>query len=800
MLLSTVLLCAALPQLPAKDLVEVALRGEDEAAFLMRVASDFDDHHGVSSEGIAVIYADDREQEYLRSLGFRLEVVQEDLTRFYAERAAADPGMRSAMGSMGGFRTLAEIEQEMDRLASTYPGQVSPKFSIGTSIQGRDIWAMRVSDNPSIQEAGEPTAWFDAIHHAREPMSGESLLLYADHLGSNYGSDPRVTRLVDTRNNIFIPCANPDGYEYNRQIAPNGGGMWRKNRRNNGGGSYGVDMNRNYDWEWGPQWGGSSGSPSSETYRGTAPFSEPETQGLRDYLAIAPPGVSVSAHSYSNLWLYPWGYDTIYTVDDPIFRAYGARFTANNGWPYGTGWEVLYIANGVADDYHYGQHGSISFTPEIGSGSDGFWPAPSRILPLFNDVLPAYLLISEYSGASAEIIDQIWTEVSGDGDPYPEPGESWSLELRVENLGVLGLGALLQLTSNHPEVTVLQSSGSVSVGPFASNLSSAFQLSFSSSAQVGTPYALDLDLDFEGLVTTEPLSIVLGQPRVLAYDDMETADFGWQVSNQNNYSWERADPQQTSTGGQTAQPGNDNTPGGTLCWVTGAAAGSSVGANDVDGVTVLTSPIFSAAGFAHVELEYARWFANLPGGPLDDRLLVEVSSDGGGSWTTLENIPNANSWQLASFSLEDYVPLTSTMRLRVTASDSPNNDITESCFDDVTLSTFSNLPTLGAWGEVSLGSQVRLQLSGPAGAFYEVWRSFTVGPGTPVAGIEGLLFLTGNIKTLLTGTFDAGGESERLVNVPNNANLSGRTVHLQIMADQGGPEAAFSNLLSVTIL
>lgn len=785
---------------PVKDLVEVRLRGPSEASWLFQVATDPLDEVPITPDGRALVLAGDAEQAFLAALGFRLRVLQEDLAGFYAARAAADPGSRAAGGSMGGFRTWAEILQEMDRLAATYPNLVSPRFSIGTSIEGRPIWAMRLSDNPTVSEPGEPVAWFDALHHAREPMSGESVLLFADWLCQRHGSGALATRLLESRDILIMPCANPDGYEYNRQIAPNGGGLWRKNRRNNGGGSFGVDLNRNYGWEWGPQWPGSSGDPNSEIYRGTAPFSEPETRAFRDALAVKPPGMSVSAHTYSNLWIYSWGYSTYYTPENSIFRYYGQRMTEENGWPYGTSWEVLYIANGVSIDWHYGTHGTYAFTPEIGGDGDGFWPAPSRIPALFEAVLPAYLMVAMWTGSYAERTDAAYSQVLGDGDPWMEPGETWDVALTYGNAGRSAVSLSLELRSPTPDVVVEVGSSSVTVPVRGSATAPALRVRFASGAQAGVPYDLELRETWDGVTTSEALTLVLGQPRVLGHDDMELADFGWSVSNQTNWSWERAAPQRTTSSGQTVQPGNDNpASSGTLCWVTGAAAGSSAGANDVDGTTRLTSPLFRASGFAHLELEYARWFANLPGSALDDELVVEASGDGGATWTRLEATPNANSWRTVRFDLEDFVPLTERMRLRFTAADEPNNDLTEGLLDDVYLRAVSELPSLGAWGEVALGASVRLFVDGPPSVSYKVLWSFTSGPGVPVPGIEGLYYLTGRVRELLRGTANASGLVDLLVTVPNNPALAGRTVYLQALLDEGGPEAAYSNLLTLVV-
>jgi hypothetical protein len=134
---------------------------------------------------------------------------------------------------MGGFKTLAEIGAEMDRLASTYPSIVSPKFSIGTSIEGRPIWAMRVSDSPTIEEAGEPRVFLDAIHHAREPMGGEAALLFAL---TSWPRAARRSRGPPREGGDLRPACQPDGYRYSRTVPAAADG--RESRRNNGSGSF----------------------------------------------------------------------------------------------------------------------------------------------------------------------------------------------------------------------------------------------------------------------------------------------------------------------------------------------------------------------------------------------------------------------------------------------------------------------------------------------------------------------------------------------------------------------------------
>ncbi|NIV14192.1 MAG: peptidase M14, partial [Aliifodinibius sp.] len=190
----------------------------------------------------------------------------------------------------------------------------------------------------------------------------------------NYGSDQEVTYLVNNRELYFVPIINPDGYVYNEQTDPNGGGYWRKNRRNNGNGSFGVDLNRNFGYKWGYDNNGSSPTPSSETYRGTAPFSEPETQVIRDFCLNHDFELTLNYHTYGDLLIYPWGYINALTPDAPIFTALAVDMTQYNNYSHGNASQLLYPVNGEANDWMYGEQTAkdkiFAMTPEVGPA---FW-------------------------------------------------------------------------------------------------------------------------------------------------------------------------------------------------------------------------------------------------------------------------------------------------------------------------------------------------------------------------------------------------------------------------------------------
>lgn len=295
-----------------------------------------------------------------------------------------------SLGSMAGFFTYEEMLEHLDRMAELYPHLITAKAPLPgeTSVEGRPIYWMRLSDNPNEDEADEPQVFLNALHHAREPNSLSQLIFFMWHLLENYDSDPEIQYLVNHSAIYFVPCINPDGYIYNQVTNPDGGGLWRKNRRLNDNGSYGVDLNRNYGYEWGHDNSGSSPNPSSQVYRGTEGFSEPETRAIRDFCNSHRFEVCLNYHTFGNLLIYPWGFSDSPSPDSYTFVSIAQEMARFNNYVYGTGSETVgYVVNGGSDDWMYGEQDTkpkiYSMTPEVGrSGAGGgFWPVASSIIP-----------------------------------------------------------------------------------------------------------------------------------------------------------------------------------------------------------------------------------------------------------------------------------------------------------------------------------------------------------------------------------------------------------------------------------
>ncbi|MFE0728366.1 M14 family metallopeptidase [Streptomyces antibioticus] len=287
------------------------------------------------------------------------------------------------------YHNYAEMTAEIDQRIAAYPTIMSKRV-IGKSYQGRDIVAVKISDNVGTDEA-EPEVLFTHHQHAREHLTVEMALYLLRELGAGYGTDSRVTNMVNGREIWVVPDLNPDGGEYD--IATGSYRSWRKNRQPNSGSSYvGTDLNRNWAYRWGCC-GGSSGSTSSETYRGAAAESAPEVKVVADFVRSRVVGgkqqitAGIDFHTYSQLVLWPFGYTTADTTtgmtadDRNAFAAVGRSMAASNGYTPEQASD-LYITDGSIDDYLWGTHKIFSYTFEMYPGSaagGGFYP-PDEII------------------------------------------------------------------------------------------------------------------------------------------------------------------------------------------------------------------------------------------------------------------------------------------------------------------------------------------------------------------------------------------------------------------------------------
>lgn len=299
-------------------------------------------------------------------------------------------------GINGKYHSYRELEADLKSIETSFP-QVAKVFEIGMSLEQRKIYALKISDNVAIDEA-EAEVLFLGCHHAREWISVEVPFLLGKYLAENYNSDSIVKSLVDRSEIWIVPLVNPDGLEYTLHFYR----YWRKNRRANADGTYGVDLNRNYGYKWGMDDKGSSASPSSETYRGSAAFSEPETQAVRDFFLQKNFQGMISYHSYSQIILYPWGHTTSPSdkneaLDEMAWYMSALMHPVNGRlYDYGQASSSLYLTNGDTTDWTYGVSGIPSFTielPPVDRLHGQFFNAEADIEPIFRENLPAMLYL-----------------------------------------------------------------------------------------------------------------------------------------------------------------------------------------------------------------------------------------------------------------------------------------------------------------------------------------------------------------------------------------------------------------------
>ena len=391
--------------------------------------------HGVVKRGTFFISDFSKEEiKQIRDAGFQVEILIADVKSYYVnQNIGLDPNAPAAeknaacsptsgpgtftpavpanfnLGTMGGFYTYQEFIAEIDAMAAQYPNLISVKDTISNflSIQNRPIYWMRLSDNPNSDEA-EPEVLYTAIHHAREPNSLSEVIFYMWYLLENYNTNPEVKYLLDNTELYFVPMINPDGYVYNQTTDPSGGGMWRKNRRLNSGGSYGVDLNRNYSYGWGTT--GTSTNQSNDTYCGTAAFSEPETQAVKWFCENRNFQYAFNAHTYANDILFPIGTTTNeFAADHNYFDAFTHHMVQYNGYENKKS-SALYPASGDSDDYMYKVDTVIkpkifAMTPEVSNTSGGFWPAVNEITGICQDMVFPNLILAHLTHRYLEVKD-----------------------------------------------------------------------------------------------------------------------------------------------------------------------------------------------------------------------------------------------------------------------------------------------------------------------------------------------------------------------------------------------------------
>ncbi len=454
------------------------------------------------------------------------------------------------LGSYGGFLSYSEILAHMDNMYSLYPNLISQKEQIGTFLthQNHPIYHTIITGSTNVST--KPQILFNSIHHAREPMSVVQNIYFMYYLLENYGTNADVTYLMDNTEIHFVPVINPDGYllneslySYDANTDTHEFAYFRKNGRdNNGDGIFntqdGVDLNRNYGYEWGYDDEGSSSDPTSATYRGPAPFSEPETQAMKFLCESHNYVMAFNYHSYSNLLLYPWGYDYLATPDDNVFSNLSEIMTSQNDYEYGIAADVIYKANGDSDDWMYGEQSTknkiFAFTPEVGTSGDGFYPAQNRILQLCKATIAqnmyALKCVHNYVEVKPQSLNAELTTVTG------------NLIFDYKKFGLAAGSNVVSVTSNDPNISI---SGTIDLGN--QNMGDcgtmAFDYQLNGSLAYGTEIIYTVSVDNGAHIYQKDYStnVTLGaaqgvETTLITFDDANDfiADNGWGLSSDNH--------------------------------------------------------------------------------------------------------------------------------------------------------------------------------------------------------------------------------------------------------------------------
>lgn len=628
----------------------------------------------------------------LEASGLKFEVVSEDVQELVdVERAQrVEAAARRGAGFFDTYRTFAEVRAGLDALVALRPDMAS-KVNLGSSIELRPIEAIRIHA-PGAMAGARPTVLITGGQHAREWISVMSAMYLADRLIRGHEENSEFAAILERVEIIVVPVVNPDGYEYSWTTSR----LWRKNRRPGGTFNPGVDLNRNWSEGWGDN-NGSSAAPGSETYRGPSPFSEPETQRVRDFV-LATPSVRahIDVHSYAQVVLGVWGYTTSPATRAPTMLPMGWRLadmlsSLGAQHHFGTGGSFIGVASGIMPDWMFGQRGVFSWTIELrDTGEFGFLLPADQIIPTSEELLAGVLALAQW------VADPVDFRFPSGVPAYATPGVPTTVRIDAGSLGATPVSTGAKLFHRVG-----------GFGPFTETaLTTLSSLSFQGelparSCGQNMQWYVQLNLSGGG-VATSPAGApaqthrTLVRSEAVGFEDDFEVDRGWTVGgspggfptgdNATSGVWVRVDPVGTGS-----QPENDVTaPPGIRCFVTGqGTTNGAEGDADVDGgKTTLTSPTINtlqSAGDAYVS--YHRWFSNHRGdNPNSDAFFIEISPDDGATWALLERVVvPGQGWVFRRWRVADFVPRTAQTRVRFVARDDNPGSLVEAAVDEFRL-------------------------------------------------------------------------------------------------------------------
>ena len=649
-------------------------------------ATGLDIDHASTKMGL---YSDTWLSEYeislLQKSGVPYQILVDDWMQYYNSRpkmtqAEMDAAIHqsqtqysvshSIYGSMGGYLTYAEVVGKLDSMRIQYPQFISTKFSIGTTYEGRTIWAARITNGPNAP-TGRPEVLYHALIHAREPESMETQMYYFYWLFENYGTDPEATYILNNREIYWIPVYNADGYEYNHTTNPTGGGMWRANRHNTGSGCGYTDPNRNYGLYayWNSSNGG-SGTNACEggqgTYRGPSPFSEVETQSMRDFFNSRNFNSGIGAHTYGNYIIKPWSWsDPNVTPDDNKFSQFLSDMKASNpiyttGTPSQT---VGYYVRGGSDDWYYtdsvhssSNHHAFVVTCETGSNAQGFWPAQSDILPLAQGMLFNNKYITLIGGPYVNPLSETFNQV------YYTPGQSGTFKVVFRNKGVMAANnvhVIWSTTNANLSIPAPQ----YNVSSLASFISDSNSYNFSVAAGAPNNCAITTTLKIKldtTTIYTQDFYVMVGAGTVAISDNAESGIGNW-----------------TTTGSWSVHTDSYHSASHSFAYAPYAA--------NANGSLTLAAPINSSSSpvmfltfWQRYDVENTYDFCN-----------VEVSADNGTTWQSVAAYTGTNlTWTQQSFNITNLTGGSSQVKVRFRLTSDPSVQGQGWWVDDITLTDY----------------------------------------------------------------------------------------------------------------
>lgn len=582
---------------------------------------------------------DDRKQ--LKKINSRLFFESPDQP--FANSITTPAAFLNPAGSMGGYYTLAEVYNLINTMRSNYPNLVKID-TIGWTFGGnrvgvatpRPIWCVKISDNVSIDEATESESMITGLNHAREGMSMMNIIFYMQYLLENYSTKTSIKELVDNRQMYFIPVNNPDGYKYNEDSNPAGGGLHRKNRTTtNVTTNIGTDINRNYELGWNEIGiGGSMANPGSSTtttndvYRGPSAMSELESQAMRDFLRTRRIKMNFNHHSYAEAHIHPACVSsvTISATDASFFQNSSALMTKYNLYNPGNPFTAIgAVARGSNDDYFFAgdlaNRGKIySYSPEIGPngggiGGSSFWPLQANIIPYAKGMFYSNYQLCLMAGAYTRIEDRTAANVTLTTGSFNyriyrmgvvDSATTVSI-IPIENIQTVGLPVNIAAgtMANHMDA----SDGSISY-TLNGAITNGQRIRFIWKTVTGGITQTDTVTRFYNGSTTGTAGFV---------DDMETTGnfaTNWVVNSGWAYS--------------TATMGGTGAFGGTRTLAESPAAGTNY-ANSVS----LTARINRTFNFSTATMAYMTFWLKHRTENGEDYMRVQVSTNGGTTWTAL---------------------------------------------------------------------------------------------------------------------------------------------------------------------